>query len=90
MYVQTKHVMVTPSTSMHTCTLLPAFAGSCPQNINTYGNAPPTIVEHTTIEKHAVEIAKLPIKSLFVTYTLTKLPNPKNNPSKAAAALGAS
>ena len=33
--------------------------------------------------KNTVEIAKLPIKSLFVTYTLTKLPNPKNNPSKA-------
>ena len=35
MYVHTKHVMVTPRTSMQTWTLLPAFAGSCPQNINT-------------------------------------------------------
>lgn len=59
----TVHVMMTPLTSIMTCTLVPAFAGSCFSFININGKIVPTHVDVVTMANNAVAMANGPTKS---------------------------
>ena len=63
MYEPTVQVMTTPETSMMTCTLVPAFAGSCLNRINKNGKMVPMHVLAVTMAKREVEMANGPTKS---------------------------
>lgn len=63
MKLATVHVMMTPLTSIITCTLVPALAGSCPNFTSANGRIVPTHVDVVTIANKAVAIANGPTKS---------------------------
>ena len=52
----TAHVITTPSTSITTCTVVPAFAGSCPSLANRNGSKDPHSVDVVTIANRLAEI----------------------------------
>lgn len=55
--------MMTPETSIMTCTVVPALAGSCLNFINANGKTVPTHVDVVTMANKLVAIAKGPTKS---------------------------
>jgi hypothetical protein len=78
---QVRQVMPTPSTSMTTWMLVPAFAGSTPNLLKAKGKVLPSKTDVITILKRDTQIAVAFTRSPLVMYTRTKPPTDRTVPN---------